>query len=90
MLANNDDNSQKRSTKGINRETEIKINDFHNALYHQADLKSTQPRFNYNKQKSQMTLITQTKPALNSNLTKLRVGDDLITVNPLTQNNEYL
>ena len=90
LLHDQDENNRKRSTKGINPDTELEISDFHSALYEMAVIKTTENRFNFNKKMSQMTLITQTKPAINPNLTKLRVCDNLVSVEPLKKNGKYI
>lgn len=90
LLHDEDQNNHKRSTKGIHRDTELELNDFHTALYNMSIIKTTENRFNFNKKMSQMTLITQSKPAINPNLTKLRVCDNLVSVEPLKQNSKYI
>lgn len=66
------------------------MQDFHDSLYMNVNPTTKQYRFNFDKKKSQMTLITQTKPALNSNLTKLRVADNLVSVEPLRKDGKYI
>lgn len=80
----------KRSTKGIHRETMITHDQFLKSLYTNSELRTQQNRMAFNKSRNEIDIIQQNKLALNSCYVKLYVNDDLVTVTPLKKDNNIV
>ena len=80
----------KSALKGISRQSEICHQDFLEVLYKDHLLTRDQVRFQYDKKRDMMTLVSQRKKALNSVYTKMRVMDDHVSVQPLSKNGSFL
>ena len=80
----------KTALKGISRDNDISHQDFLQVLYQNRLLRRDQVRFQYSKQRDMMTMVSQKKKALNSVYTKMCVGDDFVSVQPLSLNGSFL
>ena len=80
----------KRGLKGVHTQTEISHEIFEAALYGNKEHQVSQSRFHYDKKNSRINLINQSKIALNTILTKVKVLDDNVRLEPLSKNGQYL
>ena len=85
-----DTETVKRGLKGVHTKTEISHQAFEEALYGNHTHKVKQSRFQYNSKNGKLNMISQSKIALNSLLTKLRVCEDNVLLEPLSKNGDYL
>ena len=89
-LYDEDMHVKKSASKGISRETKISHRDFLEVLYKDRFFSRDQVRFQYNKKRDIMVMFSQRKKALNAVYTKMKVKDDLVTVEPLSLNGSFL
>ena len=74
----------------MNSRTEIRHQAFEEALYKKKTMKVDQSRFQYNSNNGKLHMITQSKIALNGLLTKFRVCEDNVRLEPLSRDGKYL
>ena len=85
-----DTESIKRGLKGVHTRTEISHQVFEAALYEKKEHTVKQSRFQYDSKNAKINLIQQSKIALNTVLTKVKVLEDNIRLEPLSKNGKYL
>ena len=89
-LYDEDKQVKKSALKGISKETQISHSDFLEVLYKDRFLTQDQVRFQYNKKRGIMVMVSQRKKALNSVYTKMKVKNDLVSIEPLSLNGLFL
>ena len=81
--------NRKLAIKGVSKHTNIRHDEFLQSLYSASGYQVIQTRMQFDKRLG-MTIKQQKKNGLNCIYTKMKVGDDLVTISPLSKNNELI
>ena len=76
--------------KGIRSSADVDHDSFLSTLYSNSIQYANEMRMNFLKKYGTMGILECRKKALNPIFTKMQVQDDLVTIQPLRKNNQYV